>query len=78
MGLLGALGELDLELELELAAGMGDGEDDGDADEILLADDILHELLAFAFCIWLANGLLIANLKSNAVKVGENQLWIFF
>ena len=51
MGLLGALGELDL--ELELAAGMGDGEDDGDADEILLADDILHELVGFAFCIWL-------------------------
>ena len=43
MGLLGALGEL------ELAVGMGDGEDDGDADEILLADDILNKLLAFAF-----------------------------
>ena len=40
----GALGE-----ELELAAGMavavmGVGDDDGDADEILLADDILHVL----------------------------------
>ena len=46
--MLGALGELALAL-----AGMGGGEDDGDADEILLADAILHELVAFAFCIWL-------------------------